>query len=43
PGVDVEQVREATGWQLRVSPELSTTEPPTEQELTVLRALKEAS
>ncbi|MGW9307890.1 CoA-transferase subunit beta [Saccharomonospora azurea] len=42
PGVDVEQVREATGWDLRVSPELSTTQPPTERELTVLRELKAA-
>ncbi|MFC4001372.1 CoA-transferase subunit beta [Prauserella oleivorans] len=43
PGVEVEQVREATGWDLKVSPELSRTEPPTEQELATLRALKEAS
>lgn len=43
PGVDVERVREATGWDLRVSPELSTTEPPTDRELTVLRELQAAS
>ena len=41
PGVDVEDVRAATGWQLRVSPDLSTTEAPTERELGVLRAFKE--
>ena len=35
-------MREATGWDLRVSPELSTTQPPTERELTVLRELKAA-
>lgn len=43
PGVEVEQVREATGWELKVSPELSSTEAPTEAELANLRALKEAS
>jgi glutaconate CoA-transferase subunit B len=42
PGVELEQVREATGWELKVSPELSRTPEPTEHELTVLRALKEA-
>ncbi|TWE22698.1 glutaconate CoA-transferase subunit B [Prauserella muralis] len=43
PGVEVEQVREATGWDLKVSPELSRTDAPTEAELSTLRALKEAS
>ncbi|GAA5159249.1 CoA-transferase subunit beta [Amycolatopsis dongchuanensis] len=41
-GVDVEQVREATGWDLKVSPELSRTPPPTEAELQTLRELKAA-
>ncbi|PXY20532.1 3-oxoadipate--succinyl-CoA transferase subunit B [Prauserella sp. PE36] len=41
-GVEVEQVREATGWDLKVSPQLSRTEAPTEAELATLRALKEA-
>ncbi|MTD52759.1 CoA-transferase subunit beta [Amycolatopsis pithecellobii] len=41
-GVTVEQVREATGWDLKVSPELSTTEPPSEAELKTLRELKAA-
>ncbi len=40
PGVEVEQVREATGWELRVADELGETEPPTEEELTTLRGLK---
>lgn len=40
PGVDVEQVREATGWPLRVHDDLSAQQPPTEQELAVLRELK---
>ena len=39
-GVDVEQVREATGWELRVGDELTTTEPPTDAELDALRRLK---
>jgi len=41
-GVTVEQVREATGWDLKISPELSTTTPPTEAELKALRELKAA-
>lgn len=36
-------MREATGWELKVSPELSNTEAPTAEELANLRALKEAS
>lgn len=39
PGVSVEQVREATGWGLAVSSELSVTEPPSEEELRQLRRL----
>ena len=41
-GVEVEQVREATGWDLTVSPELSRTPAPTEAELKALRELKAA-
>jgi glutaconate CoA-transferase subunit B len=37
--VDVEQVQAATGWELRVAPELHVTEPPTDQELGALREL----
>jgi len=40
PGVEVEQVREATGWELRVVDDLGETAPPAEEELTRLRALK---
>jgi glutaconate CoA-transferase, subunit B len=40
PGVEVEQVREATGWPLRVREPLETTEPVTERELSELRALR---
>ncbi|RKT88223.1 glutaconate CoA-transferase subunit B [Saccharopolyspora antimicrobica] len=38
PGVTVEQVRAATGWDLAVADELATVEPPTEAELRLLRA-----
>lgn len=41
-GITVEQVREATGWDLKVSPELGTTPAPTEAELQTLRELKAA-
>lgn len=40
PGVEVEQVREATGWPLRVAERLDVQQPPTDAELTVLRQLK---
>jgi glutaconate CoA-transferase subunit B len=40
PGVDLDQVREATGWPLRVREPLETTEPVTERELSELRALR---
>ena len=40
PGVDVEQVVEATGWPLRVREPLEVTEPVTERELGELRALR---
>jgi glutaconate CoA-transferase subunit B len=42
PGVSVDQVREETGWELRVAPDLAETEPPTDEELSVLRELKSA-
>lgn len=38
-GVAADQVREATGWPLRVAHEPRTTERPTDEELTVLRSL----
>jgi glutaconate CoA-transferase subunit B len=41
PGVTAEKVVASTGWPLQVAPQLHTTEPPTENELTVLRDLYE--
>jgi glutaconate CoA-transferase, subunit B len=38
--VGLDQVREATGWPLRVREPLQTTEPVTERELSELRALR---
>ncbi|MBX5474005.1 MAG: CoA-transferase subunit beta [Thermoleophilia bacterium] len=40
PGVSVEQVRAATGWDLRIACDLRETEPPTQAELEALRALR---
>jgi glutaconate CoA-transferase subunit B len=40
PGVELEQVLEATGWPLRVREPLEVTEPVTERELSELRALR---
>jgi glutaconate CoA-transferase, subunit B len=37
PGVTVEQARANTGWDLKTAAEVSTTEPPTEAELRILR------
>lgn len=37
PGVTVDQVRQATGWDLRVADTLATIEPPTASELRLLR------
>jgi glutaconate CoA-transferase subunit B len=39
PGVAVEKAVEATGWELKVAPQVATTQPPTETELAVLRDL----
>jgi len=39
PGVEVDAVREATGWDLAVADDLRTTEPPTDDQLTALREL----
>lgn len=41
PGVGVEQVRENTGWELRVSDELATTAVPDDNELAILRQLQQ--
>ncbi|GAA2712877.1 CoA-transferase subunit beta [Micromonospora olivasterospora] len=40
PGVTVDRVRAATGWELAVAERLTRSPQPTEQELTVLRALE---
>jgi glutaconate CoA-transferase subunit B len=40
PGVHVDTVRDATGWDLVVASDLTVTDPPTELELETLRALK---
>jgi glutaconate CoA-transferase subunit B len=40
PGIELDQVREATGWELRVRDPLETTPPVTERELSELRALR---
>jgi glutaconate CoA-transferase subunit B len=39
PGASVEGAREATGWELRAAEKVRTTEPPTDEELGVLREL----
>jgi glutaconate CoA-transferase subunit B len=41
PGVEVEAVVNATGWPLKIAPDLRTTPPPGEHELSVLRDLQE--
>jgi glutaconate CoA-transferase subunit B len=43
PGVEVEQAREATGWELAVADELRRTDEPTEAELEALRALQRSA
>jgi len=43
PGVEVEQAREATGWRLAVADEVTMLNPPTDEELTVLRELEQAT
>jgi glutaconate CoA-transferase, subunit B len=40
PGIDVEQARESTGWELRVVRDLGETAAPTESELAALRMLE---
>jgi glutaconate CoA-transferase subunit B len=42
PGVDVAEVKARTGWELAVSPSLAVLTPPTQAELTALRALQAA-
>ena len=40
PGATVEQARAATGWPLAIAPRVTTTKPPTDRELQVLRELE---
>jgi glutaconate CoA-transferase subunit B len=40
PGVDLERVRDNTGWELRVADRIGVTDHPTPEELHVLRELK---
>jgi len=40
PGVDVDEVRAATGWDLMVAEPVRCTDPPTVEELTTLRSLQ---
>jgi len=40
PGVTIDQVQEATGWELRVADGVGQTDPPSDDELSVLRALR---
>jgi glutaconate CoA-transferase subunit B len=42
PKMKVEQIKENVGWDLAVSPELSETEPPTEEEIEIMRILDPA-
>lgn len=41
PGATAEAAREATGWKLKVAGKVETMEPPTDEELRVLRDLRE--
>ena len=41
PGVSIDEIREATGWALDVSPAVRETVPPTEAELSALRDLQQ--
>jgi glutaconate CoA-transferase subunit B len=43
PGTTLEDARSATGWRLRIAEDVTTLEPPTDAELSVLRALKSAT
>jgi glutaconate CoA-transferase subunit B len=40
PGVEPDEVRAATGWDLRIAGDLVVTDPPTDAELGVLRSLR---
>jgi glutaconate CoA-transferase, subunit B len=40
PGATVEATKKATGWELKVAEDLGPTDPPTDEELRVLRDLR---
>jgi glutaconate CoA-transferase subunit B len=40
PGVSLEQAQEATGWEVQAAPDLGQSDPPSAEELEVLRRLK---
>jgi glutaconate CoA-transferase subunit B len=40
PGVEPDEVRAATGWDLRIADDLAVTEPPSDAELSALRSLR---
>jgi glutaconate CoA-transferase subunit B len=42
PGVTLAQAQEATAWELKLADDLETTDPPSEDELALLRELKSA-
>jgi glutaconate CoA-transferase subunit B len=42
PGVSIDDVRAATGWELAVAPDVAETQPPTHEELAALRELQAA-
>lgn len=40
PGVGVDEIRDQTGWDLKISPDLRVSDVPTDEELAILRDLK---
>jgi len=41
PGVSIKDIKANTGWDLKISPNVKETEPPTEEEIEVLREIRE--
>ncbi|MGA7272094.1 MAG: CoA-transferase subunit beta, partial [Acidimicrobiia bacterium] len=41
PGVEIDRVRDDTGWDLEVASDLEVSRPPTSSELQILRELEE--
>jgi len=37
PGIKLEEVKQLVGWNLRISPDLTETEPPTEEQIQIMR------